>query len=361
MNIFPAWLVRAVGYCLAFLVAAATVWVGSRILLAAPVVFYSVFAALLLTAVLLPLVDRLEAVGAPRWMAALAGLLLMLVAVFGTLGLVMSRAAAQAGDLRAAVDDALGSLQNALTAPPFSLPEKRVGDLRQRVIDVVGDLLPSPGAGAAMAVAVLSGIAIAVFLVFFLLKDGPAMVAWGRTWTSTHARPLAEDLGARAWDALSGYAVGMIVVATVDAVLIGIGLFVMGVPLAMSLMLLVFLGAFIPVVGATISGVLAVAVTATTVGLWQAAVVLAVVLIAQQLEGNVVQPLVMGRAVRLHPTVIVLAVAVGAVVGGIGGAVVAVPVVAVSYRILDRLVGPASRTNDPVHEESHPVLGGERS
>lgn len=351
MTNFPTWLVRTVGFCLAFLVVVATVWVMSRILLAAPVVFYSVFAALLLTAVLLPLVNRLDAAGAPRWLAALAGLLLMLVAVFGTLGLVASRAAAQAADLRDAVDDALGRLQNTLTRPPFSLPEQRVGDLRQRLIDVLGEVLPSPGAGAAIAVEILSGIAIAVFLVFFLLKDGPAMAAWGRSWTATGARPLADDLAGRAWDALSGYAVGMIVVATADAVLIGAGLFVMGVPLATSLMLLVFLGAFIPVVGATVSGVLAVAVTATTVGLWQAGVILGVVLLAQQLEGNVVQPLVMGRAVRLHPTVIVLAVAAGAVIGGIGGAVVAVPLVAVSYRVVDRLVGPASREAGQAREQ----------
>lgn len=204
-----------------------------------------------------------------------------------------------------------------------------------------------------MVIEVLSGIAIVVFLVFFLLKDGPTMVGWGRSWTAARSRPLVDDLAARAWDALSGYAVGMIVVATADAVLIGIGLFVMGVPLATSLMLLVFLGAFVPVVGATVSGTLAVAVTASTVGLWQAAVILGVVLLAQQLEGNLIQPLVMGRAVRLHPTVIVLAVAVGAVVGGVGGAVVAVPLVAVGYRLLDRLVGPASRASTVVGPGPH--------
>lgn len=335
--------VRVLVYCATFLVVVATVWVVTRILLAAPVVFYSVVAGLLLTAILMPLVDRAERLGAPRWAGALVSVLLMLVVVFGTLTLVVSRAVSQVSDLRSAVDDALTRLQQALSSPPFSVPEDRVGNLRQRIVGFLGEVSPSPGAGAALAVEVVSGVAIAVFLVFFFLKDGPRMVEWQRTWMSPRARPLADDLAARTWDALSGYAIGMILVATADAVLVAIGLFALGVPLAMSLTLLVFLGAFVPLVGATISGAMAVVVTATTVGLWQAAVILGVVLLAQQLEGNVVQPLVMGRAVQLHPVVIVLAVAAGAVVGGIGGAVVAVPLVAVTYRVLDRLVGPASR------------------
>ncbi len=351
MRLFPTWLVRGVGYCVAFMIFAFTAWLLTQILLAAPVVFYSVFAALLLAAMVMPLVNWAHRVGVPRWLGALLGVLLVLVAVFGTLTLVVRRAVAQVSDLQNAVDKALAQAQDTLTKPPLSLPAQRVDNLRERILELVSSVLPSPGTGATIVAEVLSGTAIVVFLLFFLLKDGRQMGRWAMRWSTPRNRGLLEDLGSRAWETMSGYALGMVVVALVDSVFIGIGLFVLGVPLAFSLMLLVFLGAFIPIVGATISGALAVGVTAATVGLWQAAVVVGVVLLVQQLEGNLVQPLVMGRAVDLHPVVIVLAVAVGAVVGGIGGAVVSVPLVAVGYRVADRLVGPSSPTSAGTAED----------
>ena len=347
VSLFPPWLKRTVGYCVAFLVVVATVWVGTQILLAVPLVFYSVASALLLAAMLTPVIGRLVALGLPRWLGALLSVLLLLLVVLGTMTLVVRRALGQVDDLRSALSDALGGVQTFLTGPPLSLSESRVGNVRQRLTEFLQESAPSPGAGATLVLELLSGVAITVFVLFFLLKDGPRMWRWVLRWSPSHRRDLMDVLGSRSWDTLIGYAVGMIVVAFVDALIIGIGLAVMGVPLVMSLALLVFLGAFVPVVGATVSGALAVAVTAATVGVWQAAVVLGVVLLAQQLEGNVVQPLVMGRAVQLHPVVIVLAVTAGAVLGGVGGAVIAVPVVAVAYRVLDQLIGPASKRAMP--------------
>jgi predicted PurR-regulated permease PerM len=347
VNLFPPWLKRTVGYCVAFLVVIATVWVVTQILLAVPVVFYSVASALLLAAMLTPVTGRLVDRGLPRWLGALLSVLLLLGLVLGTMTVVVRRALGQVNDLRSALGEALGGLQTFLTGPPLSLSESRVSSVRQRLSEFARESAPSPGAGATLVLELLSGVAIAIFVLFFLLKDGPRMWRWVLGWTPAHRRDLMDLLGSRSWDTLIGYAVGMIVVAFVDALIIGTGLAVMGVPLVMSLALLVFLGAFVPVVGATVSGALAVAVTAATVGVWQAAVVLGVVLLAQQLEGNLVQPLVMGRAVQLHPVVIVLAVTAGAVLGGVGGAVIAVPVVAVAYRALDQLIGPAGKSATP--------------
>ena len=341
-RLLPPSALRTLGYCLTFLALAATAWVAWQVLFAAPLVFYSVAAALLLAALLAPLVGWLADRGVARWLGALLGVLLLVFVVVGTGALVVGRASAQVDDLRAALQKALAAAHDFLVGPPLSLPESRLGNLQQRLFDFIGQVLPSAGAGAALALQILSGIAIAVFVLFFLLKDGEQMWQWARRWTPPQRRALVDDLGARAWETLTGYALGMVVVALVDAVAIGIALVVLGVPLAISLTLLVFLGAFVPVLGATVSGAVAVAVTAATVGLWQAAVVLGVVLLVQQLEGNLVQPLVMGRAVKLHPVVIVLAVTAGAVLGGVGGAVIAVPVTAVGYRVLDRLIGPSA-------------------
>jgi putative heme transporter len=135
--------------------------------------------------------------------------------------------------------------------------------------------------------------------------------------------------GRRAWTTLTAYVRGTVIVAAFDAVLIGLGTALLGVPLAVPIAILTFLGAFVPIVGATVTGIVAVLVALVTNGLGAALVLLAVVVGVQQLEGHVLQPLVLGRAVRVHPLAIILAVTAGGLIAGIGGAVVAVPIVAV--------------------------------
>ena len=146
-----------------------------------------------------------------------------------------------------------------------------------------------------------------------------------------------DGAGRAAWTTLGRYVRGVVVVAVIDAVGIGAALLLLGVPLWLSLTLLVFLGAFVPIVGATLTGVVAVLVTLVTEDVSDAVVVLVVVLVVQQLEGNVLQPLIMGRAVRLHPVVILLAVTAATLLFGVAGAVVAVPVVAVAYQVAEYL------------------------
>ncbi len=210
--------------------------------------------------------------------------------------------------------------------------------------------VPSPVAGARTALNVLAALALAVFAVFFLLKDGEQIWAWVLERTPGRRRPGVDGAGRAAWTTLTGYVVGTVMVALVDAVLIGAGLFLVGVPLWLSLALLTFLGAFVPILGATITGAVAVLVTLVTNGPSDAAIVLAVVLVVQQVEGNLLHPLVMGRAVHLHPVVTLVAVTCGTLLLGIPGAILAVPLVAVTYRVEEYLRinrRPASARPDP--------------
>jgi len=321
----------------AVLALVALVWVTVQALSAVLLLVYAVVAALLLAALLQPLVELLRHLQVPRWLAALLVELLLILGVFAVGVLVVRRAVGQLSGLRDALNSFLTDLQNLLTGSPLSLSQQVVSEARARLVDSFQQLVPSASAVATIAVELLSALVIVVFVLFFLLKDGSRMWAWALGWSPRRRRALVDDLGQVAWATLSSYSRGVVVVALADAVAIGTVLVVLDVPLAASLTLVIFLGAFIPIIGATVSGALAVAVTAVSEGTVQALVVLAAVLLVQQLEGNVLQPLVMERAVDLHPVVIVLSVSAGALLAGVGGAAVAVPLVAVGYRLADRV------------------------
>jgi len=326
---------RAAGFAGCFLLVAAAVWLGARILFAVPVVLYAATAALLLTGLLEPLNERLVRWHVPRALAALLCVLAVVVAVAGAFTFVVRRALSQMSDVADAAGQAFADLERLLTRPPLSVPEATIDSMPDQLADRLrawGEAVAVPATNVATEIA--TGIALALVLVFFFLKDGEAMWRWARTWAPQRSRGTADRVAAAVWQTTTGYARGMVAVAAADAIGVGIGLFALGVPLAASLTLIVFLGAFVPIAGTFVAGVLAVAVTAVTTGLWQGVVVLVVVVVVQQLEGNVLQPLIMSRAVDLHAVVIILAVTTGALLGGVGGAVIAVPLVAVVYRVV---------------------------
>jgi putative heme transporter len=178
-------------------------------------------------------------------------------------------------------------------------------------------------------VEVLAGIALAIVTLFFLLRDGPTIWAWCRRLFPPQARTDVERIGERAWTTIGGYLQGVSIVAAVDAVLIGLALWLLGVPLVLPLALLTFVGGFFPIVGAFTAGFAAAMVALVTNGLTTALLVIAATIVVQQLEGNVLQPLVVGGAVELHPLAVILAVAAGGILWGIAGAFLAVPLAAV--------------------------------
>ena len=187
----------------------------------------------------------------------------------------------------------------------------------------------------------------------FLLYDGKRIWQWTLKLVPAAARPGVAGAGPRAWRTLTAYVRGTVIVALIDAIFIGLGIYFLDVPMAVPLAVFIFLFAFIPLVGAVVSGALAVVVALVTQGVFTALMVLVVVLAVQQIEGHVLQPFILGRAVRVHPLAVVLSVAAGGMIAGIGGAVVAVPLVAVTNTVVGYLrayaqeAGPAPRAAAP--------------
>lgn len=184
----------------------------------------------------------------------------------------------------------IDDLRTWLTTGPLTLDVEQVDRLRDAVVGYVNDAAPSALGGAMSALRVLGAAVLAVFALFFMLTDGPEMWRWLLRWTPAPHRDRVDQAGRQAWETLTGYVRGVVVIDLIDATLIGAALFVVGVPLWASLTLLTFLGAFVPLLGATVAGAAAVLVTVVTNGFGDALIVLAAVLVVQQIEGNLLAP-----------------------------------------------------------------------
>ncbi|MDK3257658.1 AI-2E family transporter [Blastococcus capsensis] len=327
---------------------AAVGWLVMGLLVRLSLVTLSLIAALLLTALAVPLTSRLRRIGAPPALAAAAAVL-SLVAVLGGVGtLVWFRTSSRLTDLTPALAAGIDRVRGWLVTGPLGLDPERVAGLRDRLVARLAETTPSPVAGAEMALTALGAMVLVLFVVFFLVKDGGGMWAWVVERVPGRQRERTDGAGRQAWSTLSSYVLGVVTVAAIDALLIGLGLFVLGVPLWLSLTLLTFFGAFVPYFGALLSGAAAVLVTLVTDGPRDAVIILVVVLVVQQLEGNVLQPLIMRRAVHLHPVVTLLVITAGTLLFGIAGAVVAVPITAVAHHVLEYLrTHPPASPGDP--------------
>jgi predicted PurR-regulated permease PerM len=297
------------------------------------VVVIPVIVALLLAALLEPAASRLRRQGVGRSLSAAIVLVTGLVVVFGTLSLVIQTFIGQFDSLAAQVDDGIAEVQTWLSQGPLHLSQSQLDDLFDQARETLTNNQDSLTAGALSTATtvgeVVTGFFLVLFTLFFFLRDGGAIWRFITRLLPRPAEAPVYQAGRYSWRTLSSYVRATILVAFVDAVGIGIGLVVLRVPLALPLAALVFLGAFIPVVGATLSGAVAVLVALVAQGPVSALLVLGVVIAVQQLEGHVLQPLIMGRAVSLHPLAVILAIAAGLVLAGIVGGLVAVPLLAV--------------------------------
>lgn len=337
--LLPRWLHLGAAYCAAALVVGAVVWFTAIVVLRLGLVTFSLASALLLAALLAPLATRLRRLGSPSALAALVSIVVLLGVPAGVGLLLYSRISRQITGLGATVTTGLDNVRSWLITGPLALDPVQVTALRDTIVGYLEQSTPSALAGTTTALRVLGAIVFAVFAVFFLVKDGPGMWRWVLRWAPPGRRQRIDGAGRQAWSALTSYVRGTVIIAVADATFIGAALFLLDVPLWLSLTLLTFLGAFVPLLGATLAGAAAVLVTLVTNGGGDAVIVLVVVLAVQQIEGNLLQPLVMGRAVSLHPLVILTAVTCGTLLLGIPGAVVAVPVVAVVYQVTSFLAG----------------------
>jgi predicted PurR-regulated permease PerM len=196
--------------------------------------------------------------------------------------------------------------------------------------------------GLQAGIGLVTGLVLAIALLYFVLRDGPAFWRWILRRFAPPTRPVVDRAGRRSWAVLGGFVRGTALIAAIDATLIGLGLWILGVPVAFALAVLVFLGAFIPYVGAFVSGLVAVLVAFADGGWDVALLALALVIGVQLVEGNLLQPIIQSRTVDLHPAVILLAVAAGGSLFGIVGAYLAVPVTAVVFAIVASLEADAA-------------------
>ncbi|MFI2544080.1 AI-2E family transporter [Streptomyces rochei] len=323
------------------LVLAGTVWVLMRVISAVQLVVLAFVAALLITALLQPTVARLRRLGVPRGPATALTAILGFV-VMGLIGwFVTWQVMENIDNLSDQVQDGIDELRNWLLNSPFHVTDKQINEIAKNLREAVGantDQITSAGLeGVTVVVEALTGILLAAFSTLFLLYDGKRIWQWTLKLVPAAARPGVAGAGPRAWRTLTAYVRGTVIVALIDAIFIGLGIYFLDVPMAVPLAVFIFLFAFIPLVGAVISGALAVVVALVTQGVFAAVMTLIVVLAVQQIEGHILQPFILGRAVRVHPLAVVLSVAAGGMVAGIGGAVVAVPLVAVTNTVVGYL------------------------
>ncbi|WP_406198733.1 AI-2E family transporter [Streptomyces europaeiscabiei] len=323
------------------LVLAGTVWVLMRVISSVQLLVLSFTAALLITAMLQPAVARLTRHGVPRGLATALTAALGFV-VIGLIGwFVTWQVMENIDDLSDQIQDGIDELQRWLLDSPFHVTENQINDIAKNLREAISDntdTITSAGLeGVTVIVEALTGILLTVFSTLFLLYDGKRIWQWTLKLVPAAARPGVSAAGPRAWQTLTAYVRGTVVVALIDAIFIGLGIYFLDVPMAVPLAVFIFLFSFIPLVGAVVSGALAVVVALVTQGVFTAVMTLAVVLAVQQIEGHILQPFILGRAVRVHPLAVVLAVAAGGMIAGIGGAVVAVPLVAVTNTVVGSL------------------------
>jgi predicted PurR-regulated permease PerM len=310
------------------------------------VVVIALFVALVAAAALEPAVTWLQHRGLPRLVATWMAMLALGLALAGLLALTVPRLVDELGGMGDRLDEAIVDAKEWLQEGPLGLTAERVAELEaeieSRVSEGVDGVLSGSTAGLAIAVEVITGGLLAVVLTFFFAKDGRRMWAWIVGHLRVERRAMVDLAGQRSIRTLRGWLAGTAIAGLVDGVLIGAALAILGVPLAFSLAVLTFFGAFFPIVGATVAGILATLVALVANGFADAVIVAVVVLVVQQVEGDVILPVVMSRTIKLHPVVVLIALTAGGATAGVIGALVAVPltavVVAVGEVVADRPV-----------------------
>lgn len=328
---------RLGGYAWRFLaiVAAAAVIVVALIKLR--IVVLPVIAALFVATLLAPPAKWLCARG---WKPLLATWTIMLAAVLlfaGLIALIAPQVARELDDIGEAITQGSKEVVSFLTEGPLDLSQKQIDNYVDQAVEQVSAnrerIASGLLSGAAKVLEVITEALLALVLLFFFVKDGGKMWAWFTRHFNDDNRRHVDALGQRVWQTITAYLRGIAIVGFVDAILIGIALLLVGVPLVIPLMVLQFFGGFFPIVGAIAAGTVAALVALVTKGAVAALIIAGAILVIQQVEGDVLQPVVMGRAVKLHPVVILLALAAGAVLGGVVGAFLGVPVAAIASTV----------------------------
>lgn len=332
----PAWLRTGADLAWRLLLIAALAYVVVWLVVELAIVTVPVMVAAILTTLFEPPATWLEDRGLSRGVASVIVVVGGVLTLAGLTTLIVARFVAAAPELGRSLGQAYDQVLNWLSTEPFGLSPEQV---RSWVGGAISGGSPEEGAAGGAASSVLSGtrallevvagFLLMLVLLFFFVKDGPELTDWLLHRTPEGHREVVLRLGRRTWDVLSRYLRGVGIVAAADATGIVIGLLIIGVPLVLPLGVLVFLGGFVPVVGATVAGAVATLVALVSGGVVDAILTLGLVVVVQQIDANILQPVVMGREVPLHPVIVLVAVTAGAATFGIPGAILGVPVAAV--------------------------------
>ena len=288
--------------------------------------------ALFPATLLAPVAGWLRRRGVPAALAALAAILAALLLFGAVIGAMVPLVAAEAPALTESAAEGVAELEAWLEDEPFGLEVGGLNELlaaAQDQLGEVGELAPQLLDAATTAFETVAGLVLMFVVLFFYLKDGRRLHEGVVSVLPAGVRDRARGATERAWVTVGSYLRGLLLVASVDAVLIGAGLLALGVPLALPLAVLIFFGGLFPIVGAIVTGALAVLVAFADGGLWIGLGVLAIVVAVQQLESNVLQPVIQSRTVDLHPLIVVLSITAGGILLNIVGAFLAVPLAAI--------------------------------
>lgn len=341
----------AAAYAWRILIVCAAVYVVYIVLLRFELVCVAVFLALVFTSLLRPPVNFMSRY-VPRSLGVLVAILGSLALVAGLFWLVGSSVAGESNRLASEFRGGLTRIEKWIQGPPFHVSHATATGLQGKISNYFSThqstLISQALSGASRAVEIITVLALGVFCSVFFTHSGDRMWRWFQDQLPEGGRPTWDRAGRAAWNTFAGYTRGVIIVAGTNALMVGIALYILGVPLALPLTVLEFFASFIPLIGSPIALAVATVVALAGRGVAVAVIVLIMIVVVGQIEGHVLQPLVMGWAVRLHPVVVAVSVIAGSIIAGVLGAVVAVPVVSIAWAVVKELRG---RPPDPEAEE----------
>jgi len=350
----PGWYRTAGAASWRFVAIVAAVGLVLYALVVLRVVVLPIIVALLVSTLLLPVVQWLKRRGAPPAVAAAGAMVGAFLVIAAIATAVAPSISDQFGELRPQAEQGLRDASDVLADPPFNVSEQELDETVDKGIarlrENSGPLARGLQSGAVLLGELVTGLIIAVLLTFFLLKDGERMWGYVLSLIGSRGRDDAHEIGTRVYAALAGYVRGIALVGLVDAILIGLALVIIGVPLVIPIMVITFFAAFVPLIGAFVAGLVAVLIALVAGGVVDALLVLGAIILVQQVEGHVLYPLLMSRTVHLHPAVIVVALAIGGILAGIVGVFLAVPVAGIVSVVLEYARGappPDSPLTDP--------------
>lgn len=325
----------------------ALLWlVGQLLIVVIPVVV-----ALFLTRALLPPAQWLQARGIPASLAAALAMAVLLAVLAAVTFGVGASIAGEFDQLGTTVSQGLDDVQTWIVEDsPFDISSSRVTELRDQAKDRVSEVFTTGGAvesTAVLALEFVTGILLSMIVTFFFLKDHDLIVRAGTRLVAEERREHLRRLGDRAWSTLGGYLRGVALLGVVEAVIIGGAVWAVGGTLVAAVFVITLLGAFVPIVGAIVAGLVAILATLVTAGPGAALIVAGVAIVVQQLDNDLLAPVIYGKSLQLHPLVILLGIAAGSALFGVVGAVLAVPVISVLINVSDEARNPTIAVDPP--------------